>query len=105
MMNPKTYKKLVVKQLSRDFRSAVDIVEADFPIPAPNEIVVRNLFAGVNASDVNIAAGAYFVNTPPFDVGVEAASVVVALGKNVQHLNIKKILMKFSKKNIPKALT
>jgi len=87
-MNPKTYKKLVVKQLSRDFRAAVDIVEVDFPIPAPNEIVVRNLYAGVNASDVNIAAGVYFVNTPPFDVGVEAASVVVALGKDVQHLHI-----------------
>ncbi|MFN6565460.1 MAG: zinc-binding dehydrogenase [Nostoc sp. ChiSLP01] len=88
MMNPKTYKKLVVKQLSRDFRAAVDIVEADFPIPAPNEIVVRNLYAGVNASDVNIAAGVYFLNTVPFDVGVEAASVVVALGKDVQHLHI-----------------
>ena len=29
MINPKIYKKLVVKQLSRDFRSAVDIVEME----------------------------------------------------------------------------
>ncbi len=88
IMNPKTYKKLVVKQLSRNFRAAVDIVETDFPIPAGNEVVVRNLYAGVNASDVNIAAGVYFTNTPPFDIGVEAASVVVAVGEDVQHLHI-----------------
>lgn len=88
-MNPKTYKKLVASKLSKDFRAAVEIVEVDFPVPASNEIVVRNLFAGVNASDVNIAAGVYFVNIPPpFDLGVEAAGEVVAIGSDVKHFKV-----------------
>lgn len=88
-MYPKTYKKLVASKLSKDFRAAVEIVEVDWTVPAPNEIVVRNLFAGVNASDVNITAGVYFVNTPlPFDLGVEAAGEVVAIGSNVRHLKV-----------------
>ncbi len=88
-MNHKTYKKLVASKLSKNFRTAAEIVEVDFPVPTSNEIVVRNLFAGVNASDVNITGGLYFINTPPpFDLGVEAAGEIIAVGSNVRHLKV-----------------
>lgn len=88
-MYPKTYKKLVASKLSKNFRTAVEIVAVDWIFPSSNEVVIRNLFAGVNASDVNITAGVYFVNTPPpFALGVEAAGEVVAIGSNVLHLQV-----------------
>jgi NADPH-dependent curcumin reductase CurA len=88
-VNPSSYRKLVARRLSRNFREAVEIVETPWVEPGPDEIVVRNWFAGVNASDVNISAGVYFVDpNPPFDLGVEAAGEVVAVGANVRHLKV-----------------
>jgi NADPH-dependent curcumin reductase CurA len=86
---PTTYRKLVARKLSRNFRDATEIVEVPLPTPAPHEILVKNLFAGVNASDVNISAGVYFTNpTLPFDLGVEAAGEVVAVGTEVASLKV-----------------
>ena len=88
-MYPKTYKKLIASRLSKNFRAAAEIVAVDWISPGDNEVVIRNLFAGVNASDINITAGVYFVNTPPpFALGVEAAGEVVAVGSNVLHLQV-----------------
>lgn len=82
-----TYRKVIVTRPGRDFRAAIDIVEVPLPSPAPQEVLIRNLFAGVNASDVNISAGVYFMNIPlPWDTGVEAAGEVVAVGSAVEHL-------------------
>lgn len=89
MSLPATYRKVVAQTLSHDFRVAAAIVETPLTAPAPNEIVVRNLYAGVNASDVNISAGVYFSDAvTPFDLGVEAVDEVVAVGDDVQHLAV-----------------
>lgn len=48
-MYPKTYKKLVASKLSKNFRAAVEIVTVDWISPSSNEVVIRNLFAGVRA--------------------------------------------------------
>lgn len=89
MNDTRLYKKLVARQFSRNFREAVAVVEEAIPTPVSNQIVVRNLYAGVNASDVNITAGVYFAEaTTPFDLGVEALGEVTAVGSDVSHLNV-----------------
>lgn len=86
---PETYKKLVATQRSSDFRKAAEIVEAPIPDPGPHEVVIRNWYAGVNATDVNITAGRYAPDAePPFDLGAEAAGEVVATGRDVKHLQV-----------------
>ena len=86
---PKTYKKLVATQYSKDFRSVAEIVEVPFPEPAPNEIVLQNYYAGVNATDPNISAGLYTPGvTPPIDLGSEVVGVVAAKGSDVDSFNV-----------------
>ncbi len=86
-MNPRTYQKLVATALTTDFRKAAEVVETPFLEPGPGEVVVKNVYAGVNATDVNIAAGRYDPGaSPPFDLGAEAAGVIVATGSAVTHV-------------------
>lgn len=81
------YKKLVATSFSTDFREAAEIVEEEVPEPGPQEVLVRNKYAAVNATDVNISAGRYEPGaTPPLELGVEAAGVVVDAGEEVKHL-------------------
>lgn len=89
MNDTKLYKKLVARQFSRDFRAATEVATEPIPTPEANQIVVRNLYAGVNASDVNITAGVYFADAnTPFDLGVEALGEITAVGENVTHLKV-----------------
>jgi len=82
-----TYKKLVATTLSSDFREAAEIVEEEIPTPGAHEVLVRNRYAAVNATDVNITAGRYDLDgTPPIDLGVEAAGTVVKTGDGVREL-------------------
>lgn len=86
-----SYRKLIAKQQSKDFRSAVEIVEVSIPDPAPGEILIRNKFAGVNGGfDTLICRGDVpYVNlTPPFDLGVEAVGEIVAVGNNVKDFQV-----------------
>jgi NADPH-dependent curcumin reductase CurA len=87
---PNHYRKVVATDLSRDFRRATKVVSVEFPaLIKPTEIVVRNLYAGVNASDINYTAGVYKPNLkPPFDCGFEGLGQVVGLGASVSNLAI-----------------
>lgn len=90
-MNSITYRKLIAKQISQDFKSAVEIVELSLPDPSPNEIVIRNQFAGVNGGfDTLLCKGdiPYINQTPPLDLGVEAVGEVVAVGQHVTHFKV-----------------
>jgi hypothetical protein len=90
-MISKTYKKLIAKQFAQDFKSAIEIIELPIPEPAPDEIVIRNKFAGVNAGfDTLVCQGnvSYVNLTPPFDLGVEAVGEVVAIGDNVKDFQV-----------------
>ena len=79
-----TYQKLVASQITTDFRRAAEVVEAEVPEPGPGELLVRNRWAGVNATDVNITAGRYAPGVQaPFDLGAEAVGVVEAVGDGV----------------------
>ena len=80
-----TYRKLIATTLTPHFRQAVDIAEEPVPTPGPGELVVRNRYAGVNATDVNVSAGRYSANPElPMDLGAEAVGIVEAVGEGVE---------------------
>lgn len=88
---PPAFKKMVVRQLSTDFRAATEIVSAPLPTAVPRgAVLIKYLYAGVNASDINYSAGRYFGSPEaaskllPFDAGFEAVGVVVAVGEGVK---------------------
>lgn len=79
---PSSMSKLVVTKLSADFREAASLLR-NVPVPTPGdgELLVRNRFVGINASDINYSAGRYDPSVkPPFDVGFEGVGEIVALG-------------------------
>ncbi|CAG2116073.1 unnamed protein product [Medioppia subpectinata] len=66
------FRKLSVVKLTTNFAEAVKLVEQPLVTPADNQVLIKNIYAGVNASDVNITAGRYFTDAKvPFDVGFE----------------------------------
>uniref|UniRef100_A0A8C7ZMU4 15-oxoprostaglandin 13-reductase n=1 Tax=Oryzias sinensis TaxID=183150 RepID=A0A8C7ZMU4_9TELE len=78
---PSSMKKLVVNKLSPNFREAVGARAVAVPTPADTELLVRNRFVGINASDINYTAGRYDPSVkPPFDAGFEGLGEVVGLG-------------------------
>ncbi|XP_026226606.1 prostaglandin reductase 3 [Anabas testudineus] len=78
---PSTMKKLVVSKLSPNFREAVSVQTVAVPTPGDGDLLVRNRFVGINASDINYSAGRYDPSvTPPFDAGFEGIGDVVGLG-------------------------
>jgi len=84
---PQTYRKLVATTLSTNFREAAEVVEEAIPDVKPHEVLIRNRYAAVNATDVNISGGRYQPGAePPIDLGAEAAGVVEKAGRAVKHL-------------------
>lgn len=58
---PLTFKKLVCTKLTHVFREAVELQTAEI-LPGdvePGEVVVRNRYVGINASDINLTAGRF----------------------------------------------
>lgn len=84
---PSTFRKLVAKQLSNKFREAVEQVTVPMLTPGPKDVIIRNRFVGINASDINQTAGKYDPTArPPFDVGFEGVGEVVSAGDKVAHM-------------------
>ena len=84
-----TFRKLVANQYTRDFRSAGEVIEVPLVAPVAGEILVKNYFGGVNASDVNISGGVYFSDgTFPFDLGCESIGEVVEIGEGVSDFKV-----------------
>lgn len=78
---PSSMKKLVVTQLSPRFREAVTVKTVAVPTPGDADLLVRNRFVGINASDINYSSGRYDPSVkPPFDAGFEGIGEVVGLG-------------------------
>eukprot|EP00850_Spirogloea_muscicola_P020134 SM000208S06304 [mRNA] locus=s208:29820:35880:+ [translate_table: standard] len=87
----RSWSKLIVRVLSTDFRAATCIVRGECKLPLPKgQVLIRNLYAGVNASDINYSAGRYFGSKEeaekllPFDAGFEAVGIIVAVGEGVK---------------------
>lgn len=90
-MSSGLYRKLVAQRFAPDFRSAIGIEELPIPVPAADQIVIRNQFAGINAGfDTLVCRGEtpYLNLTPPFDLGVEAVGEVIAIGTAVQQFQV-----------------
>ena len=88
-MPPRSYRKLIATKLTPNFRETAGVIAVDLEEPGPREVVIRNLYAGVNASDVNLTAGRYFANpTLPMDLGVEAVREITRVGSQVKHLKV-----------------
>jgi NADPH-dependent curcumin reductase CurA len=80
------YKKLIIHQLTGNFRSSTQVVEESWRDPGPGELVIRNVYAGCNGVyDTNLCRNRmrYLKVEPPFDMGIEAAGYVVACGPGV----------------------
>ena len=94
---PTTYRKLIGSRFTRNFREAAQIVDEELRLPAKNEVLVRHLYAGVNASDINMTSGMYIAaQALPYDLGIETASEVVAVGAGVEHLAVGEPVLTFS---------
>jgi NADPH-dependent curcumin reductase CurA len=97
MTRPTTYKKLIATRYSLNFRDVAEMVETEWADPAPNEVVIRNHYAGVNASDVNMSAGFYTPKKqPPIDLGAEAIGEIVAVGAEVTDHKVGDQVMSFA---------
>lgn len=83
---PKSYRKISVHKLSADFRDATHIINSQLPSAAElksNQCIVKNIYLGINASDINYTNGKYLPGVkPPFDAGFEAVGTVVAISSN-----------------------
>ena len=88
-MLPQTYRKVIAARYDKDFRRAAEIIEVPLEPLKANEVLVRNHYAGVNATDVNISAGSYTANSlAPIDLGAEAVGEVVAIGEAVTTVQV-----------------
>ncbi len=83
---PSHYQKLIIHQLTGNFRGSTRVVEEPWRDPGPDEVVIRNVYAGCNGVfDSNLCRNKilYVNSTPPFDMGIEAAGYVTACGPGV----------------------
>ncbi|MBI1281945.1 MAG: zinc-binding dehydrogenase [Anaerolineaceae bacterium] len=93
-MLPNTYRKLIADHFSNNFREASKIIEVEMKPPTGFELTIRNRYAGVNATDVNISAGLYTPGAvPPLDLGGEMIGEVVAVGDKVTDYKVGDIVI------------
>ncbi|XP_055815839.1 uncharacterized protein LOC129885552 [Solanum dulcamara] len=93
---PHSFEKVVVHTLSHNFRSATRIVRTELRLPLkPDHVLLKVIYAGVNASDVNFSSGRYFsgngkdiTSLLPLDSGFEAVGIIAAIGDGVRNLKI-----------------
>ncbi|KAL0091384.1 hypothetical protein J3Q64DRAFT_1709284 [Phycomyces blakesleeanus] len=85
---PTTFRKLEAFAIGNDFSKVTRMVSVEYESLLknlrPHQVVVKNLYLGINASDINYTNGKYVANMkPPFDVGFEALGQIVAVGSNI----------------------
>lgn len=93
---PQSFDKIVVHTLSHNFRGATSVVHTPLRLPIkPDHVLVKIIYAGVNASDVNFSSGSYFSGNKkdlgsllPFDAGFEAVGIIAAVGNSVKNLKV-----------------
>ena len=86
---PAVYRKIQAVKLTQKFREAAQTVTVNLPQPAADELIIKNRFVGINASDINFTAGRYFADSqPPFDIGFEGVGEVVAKGDKCDDIKL-----------------
>uniref|UniRef100_A0A7N0ZTZ4 Enoyl reductase (ER) domain-containing protein n=1 Tax=Kalanchoe fedtschenkoi TaxID=63787 RepID=A0A7N0ZTZ4_KALFE len=92
----RSFEKVVVNTLSHNFRDATSIVQSPLSLPIKsNHVLLKIIYAGVNASDVNFSSGRNFGGKDqdlgsclPFDAGFEAVGIIAATGNSVKNLEV-----------------
>lgn len=84
-MKPTTYKAAIYRGIG-----SVDVVDLPYPECGDDDVILRNVMAGVCGSDVHAfrSGGEDHMIWPGFEFGHEAISEVVEIGRNVQGLKI-----------------
>ncbi|KAL0649314.1 hypothetical protein Bca4012_092005 [Brassica carinata] len=89
---PQSFEKIIVHALSHNFRNATRIVRTPLQLPIrPHQVLLKIIYAGVNASDVNFSSGRYFTGGSPklpFDAGFEGVGLIAAVGESVKNLEV-----------------
>ncbi|XP_071726187.1 uncharacterized protein [Rutidosis leptorrhynchoides] len=93
---PRSFEKVIVHTLSHDFRSATSIIRAPLKLPIESgHVLLKIIYAGVNASDVNFSSGSYFSGSKeeirsrlPFNAGFEGVGLIAAVGDGVKNLKV-----------------
>lgn len=83
---PPNYQKLIIHELTGDFRSATRITSQPLELPGAGQVLVRNVYAGVNGIfDKQLCRQGirYLTVVPPFDMGIESVGTVAAVGAGV----------------------
>ena len=83
----RTYRAIQLQRFAESFRAGAEIATLDLRDPAPGELLVRNLYCGINGIfDTQIARNAvdYVKIGLPTLTGVEALGVVEAVGDGVE---------------------
>ncbi|GAB2222511.1 hypothetical protein Droror1_Dr00016627 [Drosera rotundifolia] len=91
---PESFEKIVVCTLSHNFRVATMVVRVPLRLDIKRDhVLLKIVYAGVNASDVNFSSGQYFGGNKndlnghlPFDAGFEAVGIIAARGESVHDL-------------------
>ncbi|XP_073246646.1 prostaglandin reductase-3-like [Porites lutea] len=79
---PETFRKLVITKLSTNYREAVELETVPMLQPGPNELLIKNRYVGINATEINHSAGRYHpAQSPPLEAGLEGIGEVVSTGE------------------------
>ncbi|XP_005100049.1 prostaglandin reductase-3 [Aplysia californica] len=89
MALPATAKQVTITKLGTNFREVTEIRDVPVPKPQAGQVLVKNKFVGINASDINLSSGRYDPTMkPPFPAGLEGIGPIVAVGEGVTNLKI-----------------
>ncbi|KPM10357.1 quinone oxidoreductase-like protein [Sarcoptes scabiei] len=81
----KVFNKLQVFTKTPNFREAVKLVTKPLIEPKDDEVRVKIIYTGLNATDINITAARYFTDGKiPFDIGLEGLGLIDAVGSKVE---------------------
>ncbi|KAE9088051.1 hypothetical protein PF010_g19505 [Phytophthora fragariae] len=79
-----SFRYVQVHTWSTNFRKATKIVvDQELPKSSAGNVVVKNHFLGINATDINITNGGYGRTTLPIKCGLEGVGVVESVGEGV----------------------
>lgn len=85
---PETFRKLIISKLSTNYREAAELVTVPMLKPGPDELLVKNRYVGINATEINHSAGRYNPGVPPpFDGGLEGIGEVVLTGEKCKNFH------------------
>ncbi|EPY23236.1 oxidoreductase [Strigomonas culicis] len=93
------YRELCVIEKGPVFEKATAIQTKTIPTKVQsNEVLLRHVYAGVNATDINAIQNTYGdLLTPPYPIGLEGLGQVTLVGSDVKHLHVGDYVVSYSR--------